>query len=256
MRDSAKHSRGGQAAEAAETPGTSFRGSGYTLGGEDEESQKVEDPNEAFRKAMAAQPAKVTRVLRLWKDGFSVDDGILYRYDDPANKEYLEAINNGRAPLALLNVAYGQPVDVNVEKRMEDAYTPPPKVYKPFEGSGHRLGSDPSPAVSQQTSATSTGAASTASQSQQSIQTMQIDDSLPSTSLQVRLASGTRLISPFNTTHTIADVYDLIDRNEPANGGREYILLTPFPRKEYPRDGKMTLESAGLLKGVLQQKFK
>lgn len=198
---------------------------------------------------MASQPPKVTRTLRLWKDGFSVDDGRLYRYDDPANKDYLEAINNGRAPLALLNVEYGQAVDVNVEKRVDEAYTPPPKVYKPFEGSGHRLGSDMPPTAATPTASSSASGTSTPA----SMPTMEVDESKPTTSLQIRLASGGRLVSQFNTTHTVADLYDFIERAAPS-GGRAYILLTPFPRREYPRDDT-TIESAGLLKGVVQQKF-
>ena len=38
---------------------------------------------------------KVTRYLTFWRDGFSVDDGQLYRYDDPANQTMLNAINSG-----------------------------------------------------------------------------------------------------------------------------------------------------------------
>lgn len=208
----------------------------------------MEDPNEAFRKAMSSQPPKVTRVLKLWKDGFSVDDGHLYRYDDPANKDYLEAINNGRAPLSLLNVEYGQAVDVNVEKRTDDAYRPPPKTYKPFEGSGHRLGTEAPPENSNSAKSRAEGP----SESNGSA-TMAIDEALPTTSLQIRLAAGGRLVSQFNTSHTLTDVYDFVERSAPSEG-RQYTLLTPFPRKEYSKDGT-TIEAAGLLKGVLQQKF-
>lgn len=198
---------------------------------------------------MARRPPKVTRVLKLWKNGFSVDDGTLYRYDDPANKKYLDAINNGTAPLSLLNVEYGQAVDVDVEKRIDEDYTPPPKVYKPFEGSGHRLGSEVPPTESP--AATSSSAA-TQTALKEETEKMSVDESKPVTSLQIRLAAGGRLSSQFNNSHTLADVYDFISRAHPTD--RPYILLTPFPRKEYPRDST-TLEEAGLLKGMLQQKF-
>ncbi|CCG84146.1 protein of unknown function [Taphrina deformans PYCC 5710] len=243
-----KAAAGGQEPEETEAQGSSFRGSGYTLGGEEEESRKVEDPNAAFKRAMAAQPARVKRVLKLWQDGFSVDDGQLFRYDDPANKDYLEAINKGHAPLSLLNVAYGQPVDVTVEKRTEEMYTPPPKVHKPFESAGHRLGSETPP-----TSAPTQSAAASNPKAEEEKPKMDVDESKPTTSLQIRLAAGGRLVSSFNTSHTLADVYDFLERAAPSSG-RAFQLLTPFPRKEYPRDGT-TLEEAGLLKGVLQQKF-
>lgn len=239
--------RGEQTNDEDEAQTSNFKGSGYTLGGEDEESRRIDDPNESFKKALASKPPKVSRVLKLWKDGFSVDDGRLYRYDDPANKDYLEAINNGRAPLSLLNVEYGQAVDVNVEKRTEDNYQAPPKIYKPFEGSGNRLGSENPPV---QTSAPSV--AEPRGSSAPAGLSVQVDESQPTTSLQIRLASGDRVVSRFNTSHTLAEVYAAVDQATPAN--RPYTLLTPFPRKEYAKD-QTTLENAGLLKGTLQQKF-
>jgi UBX domain-containing protein 1 len=225
-----------------------FKGAGYTLGSDEAESTKVEDPNEAFRRAMAAGPPQVKRVLKLWKDGFSVDNGPLFRYDDPANKEYLEAINQGQAPLAVLNIQRGQHVDVTVQVS-EEAYTPPPKEHKPFENQGHRLGSEIPPSASTSTAAPAQSTSTTATP------TMDVDESQPQTQLNIRLAAGGRLVSAFNRTHTIDDVYGFIDRASPDSAGRHYVLLTPFPRREYPRGSKESLEAAGLLKGTLQQKF-
>lgn len=37
----------------------------------------------------------VTRHLTLWRDGFSVEDGELMRYDDPRNMDTLRAIQEG-----------------------------------------------------------------------------------------------------------------------------------------------------------------
>lgn len=240
---------GGKLQEEEAVPATTFRGSGYTLGSEEEESRKVEDPNATFARAMAAQPEQVTRVLKLWQDGFSVDDGRLYRYDDPANSAWLEAINQGHAPLALLNVAYGQPVNVNVEKKTDTTYTPPPKVFKPFESSGHRLGSEIPPTPSSQAEPVSVTTASPAKDDAK----MEIDESKPVTSIQIRLASGARIVSQFNTTHTMSEVYAFVDRL-PQAGGASFQLLTPHPRREFARD-ETTIEAAGLLKGVLQQKL-
>ena len=38
---------------------------------------------------------QVDVVLKLWKKGFSVDDGPLRDYHDPANKQFLDSIHNG-----------------------------------------------------------------------------------------------------------------------------------------------------------------
>lgn len=37
----------------------------------------------------------VVRHLTFWRDGFSIEDGELRRYDDPLSKAVLDAINNG-----------------------------------------------------------------------------------------------------------------------------------------------------------------
>jgi UBX domain-containing protein 1 len=33
--------------------------------------------------------------LKMWKKGFSVDDGELRLYEDPANREFLDSISRG-----------------------------------------------------------------------------------------------------------------------------------------------------------------
>ncbi|BFZ54549.1 protein phosphatase regulator [Savitreella phatthalungensis] len=234
---------------------SAFRGSGYTLGGDETESRKVEDPNEPLRRLLAQRPQEVKRVLKLWRNGFSVDDGPLYRFDDPANKAYLEQINNGRAPLEVLNVEYGQPVTVHVEKRSDEDYTPPPKTHKPFEGKGHRLGAEipprPEP-VNPPTSAAEPTSAGSKTKTPQA----DVDESKPTTTVQVRMASGGRLALRLNTTHTIADLYALVSTADNESGStRDFVLLTPFPRKEFAKDDTTTVETAGLLKGVVQQKY-
>lgn len=113
-----------------------FTGSGYTLSG-DNATTPTSANNE---RDLSRQP--VDRLLTFWRNGFSVDDGELRGYDDPENQEVLKAIKNGRAPTSILNVTYGQPVNVKVAHRLEEDYQPPAK--KPaaaFSGTGHRLGS-------------------------------------------------------------------------------------------------------------------
>lgn len=74
-----------------------------------------------------------------WKNGFSIDDGPLFHYDDPNNREVLALIDSGRAPLSIMNVLPNQSVEVRVERKTDEDYKPP-KSAKVFEGSGQRLG--------------------------------------------------------------------------------------------------------------------
>ncbi|KAI4257001.1 MAG: hypothetical protein LQ352_001829 [Teloschistes flavicans] len=220
---------------------TNFSGTARTLGGDDTPSQVFDDPNAS--RPRAAPP--VERILHFWSDGFSVDDGPLYRNDDPANAEILAHIRQGRAPMDILNVERSQEVDVKLDMH-DEKYKPPKKKYRPFEGGGQRLGS-PTPGdaiTTQQPSSTSSSSASTApissapgakaasSSSSSSPNAMDVDDAQPTLSLQIRLGDGTRLVSRFNTTHTIGDVYDFVRRASSATGGREFALMTTFPSAE------------------------
>lgn len=61
----------------------------------------------------------VNRTIHFWDDGFSVDDGDLYRSDDPRNVVFLNTIREGRAPLSVMNVLPGQEIDVEIIHHQE-----------------------------------------------------------------------------------------------------------------------------------------
>jgi len=233
-----------------DTPSTShFRGTGTTLGGDDAPSRTVPDP----AAGRPAPPPRVRRELHMWRNGFSVDDGELFRYDDPANSRTLEMINTGHAPLHLLNVEHGQEVDVEVHAHKDEDYKPPKKKYVPFSGSGTRLGS-PTAAPSAAAASTTTAASPPTTSTQP---TVHVDSSLPTLTLQIRLGDGTRLQSRFNTTHTLGDVYDFVTRSSAESQGRDYALMTTFPSKELT-DKAVVLGDMSELKrgGVVVQKWK
>jgi UBX domain-containing protein 1 len=226
-----------------------------TLGADDTPSQAIPDPH-----AEIPQPVpRAHRELHLWRDGFSVDDGPLFRYDDPANARTLEMINTGHAPLHILNVEHGQEVDVEVHPHKDEDYKQPKKKFTPFGGQGQRLGS-PTPGVTSTPSpapvaASSTTAASASTASAQP--SVDIDSSTPTITLQIRLGDGTRLQSRFNTTHTVGDVYSFVDAANPASQQREYALMTTFPSKDLTDKSQVLGDMAEFKRGgVVVQKWK
>lgn len=238
-----------------EEPSSHFRGAGTTLGGDDAPSRAIPDPTANI----PAPPPRAHRELHLWRDGFSVDDGPLFRYDDPANARTLEMINTGHAPLHILNVEHGQEVDVEVHAHKDEDYKQPKKKYVPFSGSGNRLGSPtPGASVASAPIAAVTSSATPASTSTGSAQpTVEVDSSVPTLSLQIRLGDGTRLQSRFNTTHTVGDVYNFVARSSPASQDREYALMTTFPSKELTDKSQVLGDMAEFKRGgVVVQKWK
>lgn len=199
-----------------------FTGAARTLGGDEAPSREI--PAVPPPRARAE---RVDRVLHFWQDGFSIDDGELYRVDDPQNAEILNLIRQGRAPLSIMGVQPGQEVDVEI-KQHDEKYIKPKKKYKPFEGHGNRLGS-PTPGMGPIPGAftSETPAATTATVAPP---TAEVDESQPTVTLRISLASGTRLTSRFNTTQTIGDVYAFVHRAE--LGDREFVLQTTFPTTE------------------------
>ncbi|KAL1625678.1 protein phosphatase regulator [Diplodia seriata] len=236
---------------------THFRGQGQTLGGDEEPSRVIPDPL-----AGASAPRRlerVRRVMHLWRDGFSIDDGRLYRYDDPANAGLLEMINSGRAPLDILDVEHNQEVDLEVQPHREEDYVAPKPKYKPFSGSGQRLGSPTPAATSGSSTPTPAAAPAAASSSSAAPQapTVQVDDSQPTLTMQIRLGDGTRLQSRFNTSHTIGDLYDFVNRASPASLERDYALMTTFPSKDLNEKAQVLGDMPEFKRGgVVVQKWK
>ena len=164
-------------------------------------------------------------------------------------------INRGSAPLDIMNVEPGQPVDVKLEEHRGEKYVQPKAKYTPFGGSGQRLGNDvPGDSSASKPAPASTTAA--ASSSSNAPTTMEIDDSQPVVSLQIRLGDGSRLVSRFNTTHTIGDVYEYVNRANSGSAGRAYVLATTFPTKDLTEKSQVLGHLAEFKRGgVVVQKW-
>jgi len=253
------------------TPPSIFHGSGNTLGSDEVESTFVPDPTnpQATESEDEFEAQRVVRELTFWQEGFSVDDGPLYRYDDPANAQLLEQINAGHAPPQALNVRVGQPVEVRVARRTDEHYKPPPP--RPFGGSGNRLGA-PTPEVTGADAPTAggilmpgtfpgTSAAASSSAGRAADRpapgaapTFQVNMDEPNTSVQVRLADGTRLVCRMNHTHTVGDIRNFINASRPENAARAYTIQTTFP-VHVLQDESQTVKDAGLLNSVVVQRW-
>lgn len=126
----------------------------------------------------------------------------------------------------------------------------PEKPRLPFQGVGRTLGGSAPTQVANEPTATPTNVNSSPSPSAGLV----VDESLPSTSIQLRLADGTRMVAHFNYHHTISDVRAFIDASRPG-GARNYQLqLMGFPPKLL-NDVAQTIEQAGLANSVVIQKF-
>jgi UBX domain-containing protein 1 len=148
-------------------------------------------------------------------------------------------------------------VKIAVQKRLTEKYVAPKKVLKPFSGSGNRLGSEvPGEVVGGSSSSSSPAATSTppATTTPQPVPVL-ANPNEPLTTVQIRLADGTRLVAKFNPTQTVADISRFINLTRAGESQRNYVLMTTFPNKELT-DPTVTLQAAGLLNAVVVQRYK
>ncbi|KAF9555715.1 SEP-domain-containing protein [Agrocybe pediades] len=240
--------------EPARRPGAFF-GGGHTLGSEDVESSYIPDPT-----AEDEEEETAIRHLTIWRNGFQVEDGELMRFDDPAQAQILAEINAGQAPLSVLNVRQGQHVELRLTKRLDEDYVPP-KGAKIFSGSGNRLGAVvPEVASGSHSAAMPGGFPSTSSPASPPAEKAQIntkfevDQSQPTTSIQIRLADGTRIVARMNLTHTVGDIRNFINASRPENLTRPYTIGTTFPNRTL-EDDTATIQAAGLVNSVIVQRW-
>ncbi|KAF8152265.1 hypothetical protein B0H34DRAFT_724522 [Crassisporium funariophilum] len=265
VRDLLRRAAQAGAPEAAPArPSGAFGGGGHTLGSDEVESSYIPDPTADDGEETAI------RHLTFWRDGFQVEDGELMRYDDPAQARILAEINAGHAPPAILNVRPGVHVELRVAKRTNEDYVPPQGT-KVFSGSGHRLGAvvpDVSGSagsaampgsfpVSGSTLAPSTArsSAAAASTEREELSTQfEVDQTQPTTSVQLRLADGTRMVCRMNLTHTVRDLRNFINASRPENRSRPYTIGTTFPNRTLD-DNNSTIQGAGLVNSVVVQRW-
>jgi len=201
---------------------SNFTGAGNTLSGDS--VQGAAPPPQ--------QPTEHT--ITFWQNGFTVDDGPLRGKDDPESQAFLAAVNRGQMPAELLGPDGQADADVHIMDKSGEPYKPPPVTLKPFSGEGRTMRDESAPGPS-------SGPTEAAE--------LVLDDGAPTTTLQVRLADGSRKMVKANKTHTVLQLQQHIATFTP---GLAFSLRAGFPPKKLEEMDK-TLEAAGLLNESITQ---
>uniref|UniRef100_A0A3Q3IVY6 NSFL1 cofactor p47 n=1 Tax=Monopterus albus TaxID=43700 RepID=A0A3Q3IVY6_MONAL len=223
-----------------------FVGGGYRLGAAPEE----ESTYVAGERQASNSQQDVHVVLKLWKTGFSLNNGDLRNYNDPGNANFLEAIRRGEIPLELRQRSRGGQVNLDMEDHRDEDFSKLKLVFKAFEGEGQKLGS----ATPELISTPDTSQQDQAANEAQASASVTLDPAQPVTNIQIRLADGGRLVQKFNHTHRVSDLRQFVAAG-PAMAAREFVLMTTFPNKELS-DESQTLQQANLLNAVIVQRLK
>ncbi|KAI5644639.1 SEP domain-containing protein [Phthorimaea operculella] len=190
--------------------------------------------------------------LSLYREGFTVDDGALRHYTDPENAEFLGCIRRGEIPPELSGG--GGEVRVSLEDRRHEECPRQGSRTQAFQGKGHMLGS-PTPPTVGATAPVAADVNDRAANQRAAQAAVGLDTSKPTTTIQFRLADGSRLTGQFNHTHTVNDLALYVSRAEPAYQLLHFTLLSSFPSRELS-DPQKTLQEANLLNSTVLQRLK
>lgn len=136
-----------------------------------------------------------------------------------------------RAPPQILNVQVGQPVELRVARRINEDYVPPAAgSTRTFSGAGNRLGAPVPPISGTEYPIPGTFDEGAGPSEPRRATRFEVDQSQPTTSIQLRLADGTRYVSlppspkgtpaddttnrmvcRMNLTHTVGDIRNFIN---------------------------------------------
>lgn len=206
--------------------------------------------------AAAAAPKKNEAiVITFYRNGFTTAaDGPLRLYDDPAQKAFLDSINQGRVPAEFhdrMQQGGSNVLDVSLADHKNEDWAPPSaagSAAKPhvaaFTGQGQTLGG------------ASTAAAATAAppivRSGGSGRALVVDETQPTTSLRVRLLDGRQIVVKCNHTHTIADIRAHADAEAPPATRYLFVCTSMRPPKRDLNEA-LTVKDADLLNATLHQ---
>ncbi|KAI5710034.1 hypothetical protein M8J76_001049 [Diaphorina citri] len=224
-----------------------YGGTGYRLGQTENDTEVIVSPA-----TQGNQDRQIEITLKLWKEGFSINDGELRAYTDPANAEFLSAIKRGVVPTELLRDAKGGEIHMSMVDNRHETYVAPKPKLKAFAGTGHTLGSPVPTAIGQTKVFDEKDRVANENAAKEALN---VNTSEPTTSIQIRLSDGSRLIGTFNHTHTIADVRSYINAARPQYETADYALQTTFPSKELA-DATQTIKDAGILNSAIVQRLR
>ena len=196
-----------------------FSGTSHVLG--DNDTKNIDDNNGNGTNDDNDDNGPIVHTITFYRNGFTVNNNNTLRsMSDPNNASFLQSIAKGECPKELEhNHNNGtisnamRPVHVNLVRRDEDYVEPEKPKYVAFSGSGRTLGSTSNDNNDNTTNSSKNINENCGSGSNNNSGGLVVDESLPTTSVQIRLSDGTRMIARFNQEiHTVGDIRNFIIR--------------------------------------------
>ena len=148
--------------------------------------------------------------LKLYKNGFIINDGEFRDIKDPDNKKFMNEVEKGYIPNELVKKGYND-LGIEMEDNRDKDYEPPKeeKKFQAFTGMGKSISSVNTEGLHVDKNATSN-----------------VDRNKPTCKVNIRLFNGEVASEDFNLTQTLQDVINFVKKK---SGSNNFALLDGFP---------------------------
>ena len=214
---------------------------GYRLG--DGSGPSVQVASSTASNAAKSKQSQI-KTLKLWKNGFNVDDGPLRLYEDRNNVEFLNSVRSGITPQELVREAKGGEVQLEMQDHRDEEFVPPKSAYVLFNNEGHKLGS-PTPKV-----VSNTAPEAAKKNEENAAKVLRVDEAQPKTQIRLTLSDGSKLNVTANHSHKLSDLRNFLVTARPEYNAHRFLFQTSFPKKDIDNESK-TLKEENLLNSVL-----
>lgn len=172
--------------------------------------------------------------LKVYKNGFIVDNGPFRPLTDPENQKFFQSVEKGYIPQELVNQGY-KDLGIAIEKKDEDYVEPvPEKKFEAFTGSGKSLGNVDTSGLKVNKNVASN-----------------VDKSKPTCKVNIRLFNGETVNEEFNLCQPFSEVVKFVEK---ASNSKNFQLLDGFPPKPITQMNK-TIQELKLQGSTLTQRL-
>ena len=179
--------------------------------------------------------AKDKLKLKLYKNGFILNDGEFRNIKDPINKKFMDDVEKGYIPKELVEKGYTD-LGIEMDDNRDKDYEPPKeeKKFQAFTGLGKSISSVNTQGLHVDKNATSN-----------------VDRTKPTCKVNIRLFNGEVVSEDFNLTQTLQDVINFVKKK---SGSNSFSLLDGFPPRPITSYNK-TIQELHLEGSLLTQKI-
>ena len=224
----------------------SGRGRKMTEEEKEEEEDALDGDLKEEEEDKKEEEVRIERVVTFYDNGFTVDDGPLR--DPSENQEFIEMIGRGMCPPELMHPGASARNPVKIDLKRERRDWTPPKGVKAFSGSGNKLEG----AEGEGNDEGVGGGGDGGGKALEEMKPWSVDEKEPTTSIQIRLRDGSRLVAKFNLSHTVAHIRDFIRQANGEASATRPLQLSGFPPEKLDDDSRTI--GNGLKGCVVQQK--